>query len=227
MAARQDNVVRFPTREAPQPASRPAIDLYPEYATEIAALKRVGVIGVHGFFPLSAWQETCRGTELYMLPLANRARANVGALIDIIGRESILRGATRSRSTKYTVDVINEMSQAGTLLPTLWPSFMEPESERYHVDFGVMRPPLDVLTVAQQARLAGYQCYTAVPAEGITIHNLADLVAAENAMARSAVDPIVYGVRGKTAVVLTHYGDIPTESMQALVDVLKGMDVRL
>lgn len=216
-------------RAEPRPPAprREALTLYPDYAGDIAALKRVAIPSVHGFFPLAAWESVCAETKLYMLPMLRTAK---GRLLEIRRavdeREERHRWPRRSRED-IACGVLNEMSQAGTLLPTVFPDFRQATSRWHDIGFDYPAPPKGVATVANKARLAGYEPMIAIPGQYVRLNSLATLIDTEPQRAPADRDPIVYAIKGNTAVVLTHYGDIDAGPMAALVEVLKEMDVQL
>lgn len=214
-------------RRAPR---REALELYPEYRSDILALKRVGVESAHGFFNVDAWEDTCGNIGLYMLPMFGKARGALGEIRNAIGRRRArlsTLGKIMERPKDTAILILNEMSRRGELLPSVFPDFREVRDNWHDVDFDYPAPPRDVAEIAQKVRLAGYLPYVAVPGRAVRLNRLEDIVDTEPQRSPDHVDPIVYAKKDRTAVVLTHYGDIDPGPMADLVRVLSGMDVQL
>lgn len=219
-----------PRPATPQAPRRLASDLYPEHASDIVALKRVGIASVHGFFPLPRWEATCAATKLYMLPMSGTAKGRLGEIHSTIHhRRMRLSAIGRIMESEQTtaVKVLNEMSRKGELLPTIWPGYREATDRWHDIGFDYPQPPADVVALAQKAQLAGYAPMIAVPGHAIKVNDLSSIVSTEPQRAPDRIDPIVYAVKGNTAVVLTHYGEIEAGAMATLVEVLTAMDVQL
>lgn len=217
-----------PLMRRPPAPRRDALTLYPDYAGDITALKRVAIASVHGFFPLAAWESVCAQTKLYMLPMSGTAKGQLAEIKRAVDEREERQRWRRHKREDIAIGVLNEMSQAGTLLPSVFPDFRQASGRRWHdIGFDYPSPPKEVAMIASKARLAGYEPMIAIPGQYVRLNSLATLIDTEPQMAPADRDPIVYAVKGSTAVVLTHYGDIDAGPMAALVEVLKEMDVQL
>lgn len=225
-----------PTRFQRIPSSKPdfplALDLYPDHSDLIGRLRRVGITQVFGIFDLSAWRATLRAAQLYRLPLAGEARADLRRLIDEASARThssllYLSGlAGWERQTKrITATVMRDYEAEGTLLPTIFPNFEEWPVEQYKVRVTYPAIPRDIWHLAHRASLAGGTLEVAAPAEAVRVDGIEDAVAAH--VQRRALDPIVTMRVAETIVVLGRYGEAEAPAMITLVEVLEGLAVRL
>jgi hypothetical protein len=221
-----------------------AIDRYPAQREHIERLKSVGVSIVYGFFSDHAWTETAKAARVYRMPVDGRALGDASALIS-----EVQRLARRSRWLMHdgmpsareianaTAAIIRQRERNGTLLPMLFPDFVESKRDSAHmITLALPQPPADILETSYRVRLAGYDMRIGAPAEAIkvldieaTARRIADAamanVEAQNAVAK--IDPILFAETEGLVIPIDMWGEPPTRECEALYRVLRSMAVQL
>ena len=203
----------------------PTVEDSSEEAEILGALRKVGVRRIHGLFEREAWANTIRAAELYSMPFARTARANLAPIhnyahelrastVEIHFIDALLSGGN------YGKAAIKHFIRQGILLSTLFPDFREPEKASGTVGIRFPRPPRAELQLIQRAQLAGFKVRAAVPGRALSVNC--------NHVVKSvtrALDPILFATRDddRLTVVLGYYGVSPNDgpalkSLTALLD---------